>query len=296
MQAIAAETAIDYDRQTGGLLYLYRSQESFDRGVANTGILAGDGQDLRPLDREAAARIDPALAAVKDRFAGAIHCPTDESGDSRKFTLALAARCAERGAQFLYGTTIQAIETDGDRVTAVVTDQGRLTAEAYVMALGVESPRFARRLGVTLPVYPVKGYSLTLPVAGRNNPPTLGGVDEDNLIAYARLGDRLRVTATAEFTGYDLSHKPGDFAAMLRAVRDLFPEGADYEQPRYRACLRPMTPGGSPIFGLGRQRNLHYNTGHGHMGWTMACGAAHIAADLIAGRRPEIDLTGMTLA
>jgi D-amino-acid dehydrogenase len=211
LQQTVAETGIDYDGRRGGLLYLYRSQETFDLGVANMGILADDGQELRAIDRDQAARIDPALGPVKDKFAGAIYCPSDESGDARKFTLGLAEVCAGLGARFLYGTTITGIETEGDQVTAVITDMGRETAEAYVLALGCESPILARRLGVRLPIYPVKGYSVTLPVAARNNPPNIGGVDEDNLTAYTRLGDRLRVTATAEFAGYDLSHKPSDF-------------------------------------------------------------------------------------
>jgi D-amino-acid dehydrogenase len=295
LQQTVAETGIDYDGRRGGLLYLYRSQETFDLGVANMGILADDGQELRAIDRDQAARIDPALGPVKDKFAGAIYCPSDESGDARKFTLGLAEVCAGLGARFLYGTTITGIETEGDQVTAVITDMGRETAEAYVLALGCESPILARRLGVRLPIYPVKGYSVTLPVAARNNPPNIGGVDEDNLTAYTRLGDRLRVTATAEFAGYDLSHKPSDFRHMLGVARDIFPEGADYEQPSYEACLRPMTPEGTPRFGLGPQRNLYYNTGHGHMGWTMACGAARITADLVAGRTPDIPLDGMTL-
>lgn len=138
---------------------------------------------------------------------------------------------------------------------------------------------------------------MTLPVEEANNPPTVGGVDEDNLVAYARMGDRLRITSTAEFAGYDTSHRPKDFAAMLKAAKDLLPDAGDYSRPlHYWAGLRPMTPEGTPIFGLGRHRNLYYNTGHGHMGWTMACGAARINADLIAGRRPGIDLEGMTIA
>lgn len=265
------------------------------RCASRAALLLDDGQDLRAIDRNEAARIDPALEPVKDKFAGAIHCPTDASGDSRKFTLGVAERCVELGASFLYQTTVTGFESEGDRITGVATDEGRESADVYVLALGCESPILARPLGVRLPIYPVKGYSVTVPVAGRNNPPNVGGVDEDNLVAYVRMGNRLRVTATAEFAGYDLSHKPGDFTGMLNTVRDIFPEGGDYGQPVYRACLRPMTPEGTPRFGLGAQRNLYYNVGHGHMGWTMACGAARITADLIAGREPEIDLEGMTL-
>ncbi len=295
LEALSAAEALDYDGRDGGLLYLYRSPESFERGAANSEILAEDGQELEVVDRERAAEIDPALAPVKDKIAGAIYCPGDGSGDARKFTRALAARGAAMGVRFDYGTSIEGIETEGDRVTGVATDKGRREADAYVLALGCQSARVARPLGIKLPIYPIKGYSVTLPIGGRNNPPSIGGVDEDNLVAYCPMGERLRITATAEFAGYDTSHRPDDFKTMLAAARDLFPDGGDYGRPAYWAGLRPMTPEGTPIFGRGRLRNLFVNAGHGHMGWTMACGAGRITADLIAGRAPEIDLEGMTL-
>ena len=171
-----------------------------------------------------------------------------------------------------------------------------MPGDEFVVSLGVFSPFLAAKLGASLPIYPIKGYSVTLPLEGHNNPPTIGGVDEDNLVAYARFGDRIRATATAEFAGYDRSHKPADFTYMLGVMRKLFPDGANYEKPSYWAGLRPMTPEGTPIFGRGRFRNVMFNTGHGHMGWTMSAGSARITADLIAGRKPAIDITGMTLA
>jgi D-amino-acid dehydrogenase len=150
-----------------------------------------------------------------------------------------------------------------------------------------------RTVGLDLPVYPIKGYSVTLPIEGRNNPPTLPGVDEDNLFAFANYGDRVRMTAIAEFAGYDISHRPEDFAPMLKAARELFPDAGNYAKPEYWAGLRPMTPEGTPILGRGRHDNLWYNTGLGHMGWTMSHGAARITADLIAGRGAAIPLDGM---
>jgi len=246
------------------------------------------------VDREGTVAIDPALAPTKDRIAGVIYCPTDESGDSAKFSRELAALCAERGATFAYRTTIERVEVAGDRVERVVTDRGEIRGDHYVLALGSYSPLIAG-LAERIPVYPIKGYSVTLPLDGANNPPTVGGIDEDSLCAYVRLGDRLRITSIAEFAGYDTSHRPADFAGMLRSVEELLPSAADYNQPQYWACLRPMTPEGTPILGRGRLANLHYNTGHGHMGWTMACGTARISADLIAGRTPELPLEGLTL-
>ena len=166
--------------------------------------------------------------------------------------------------------------------------------DCYVLSLGSYSP-LIDGLAERIPVYPVKGYSLTVPIDGANNPPTKGGIDEDNLCAYVRMGDRLRATSTAEFAGYDTSHRPADFAHILRSLRDLLPNAADYGRPQYWACLRPMTPQGTPIQGRGRYHNLYYNTGHGHMGWTMACGTAKITTDLIAGRTPDLPLDGLTL-
>jgi D-amino-acid dehydrogenase len=160
------------------------------------------------------------------------------------------------------------------------------------LSLGCYSPFLAGPLGIRLPIYPVKGYSLTLPIRG-NRAPAIGGVDEDKLVAYARFGNRLRLTATADFAGYDVSHQPGDFRTMLATSRELFGDAADYEKPSYWAGLRPMTPEGTPIIGPTRYKNLWLNTGHGHMGWTMSCGSGRVLADLIQGRKPELDLEGI---
>jgi D-amino-acid dehydrogenase len=297
LQQVVADTGVQYHGLKGGLLYLYRNQASFDRGAANTKILTEEGLELRPISADEAARIDPALAAVKHKFAGAIYCPSDESGDCRVFTQGLAKHAAGKfGVAFKYGTEITGFETAGDKVTSVQTASGIIKADGFVFCLGVFGPKLARQLGVRLPIYPIKGYSMTLPIDGRNNPPSIGGVDEDNLTAYSRFGDRMRVTATAEFAGYDKSHKPADFAHMTAAIRDLFPDGANYDQPSYWAGLRPMTPEGTPIFGAGRYRNMIFNTGHGHIGWTMSIGSARIAADLVRGSKPELPLDGMLVA
>ncbi len=297
LDRVLAETGIDHHRVEGGLMYLYRSAASFERGAANAAILRAEGLEIRAIDAAEAARLDPALAGAKDRLAGALFCPSDESGDARVFTRALADHIAERfGVAFRYGTEITGFETEGDRVAAVRTAQGPVPVDALILCLGVFSPALGRALGARLPIYPVKGYSVTLPTEGRNDIPRFGGVDEDNLTAYARFGDRLRVTATAEFAGFDKSHAPRDFTHMLASIRDLFPDAADYARPSYWAGLRPMTPEGTPIFGRARYANAWFNTGHGHIGWTMSCGSARIAADLIAGRRPAIDLAGMVLA
>ena len=211
LQDVVARTGVVYDGERKGLLYLYRKQESFDQGVSNMQILMDAGQDLEVIDRERAAEIDPALEPTKERIAGGLHGRTDESGDSQKFTEALAALCAARDVRFRYETTVTGIATDGDRIDEVRTDKGAIKADLYIMALGAFSPIIAKSLPETVSVYPVKGYSATLPIDGANNPPTVGGIDEDNLFAYVRMGDRLRLTAVAEFAGYDTSHRPSDF-------------------------------------------------------------------------------------
>lgn len=294
LQSLTAETGIAYDSIRKGLLYVYRDAASLARGIANTQILRDGGQRMEILDAAGIARIEPALAGGAAKLAGGLYCPDDESGDAHLFTTALAEKCRDLGVTFRFGTTITGFDTTADRVEQVRTDQGAEPGDAFVLALGSYSPLLGRALGLRLPVYPIKGYSVTVP-AEAGGVPDVGGVDEDNLVAWCRMGDKLRLTATAEFSGYSTTHSPADFRPMLNAARDLFPHGGDYERPSYWACLRPMTPSGLPIFGRGRQRNLWLNTGQGHMGWTMACGSARITADLIAGRPPAIDLAGMTL-
>lgn len=295
LAGIAAQTGVAYDGLGGGLLYLYRKPESFERGAKNTRVLSEEGLDLRAISAAEAAVIDPALAGSAGKFAGAIHCPSDASGDARMFTRNLARYCAEKlGVTFLHDTEITGFEASGSRIAAVATSKGRIEGDEFVVCLGVFAPRFARTLGVSLPIYPIKGYSVTLPIGPGHLPPKVGGVDEDNLVAYARFGNRMRVTATAEFAGYDKSHKPSDFSHMLGAARDLFPNAADYAQPEYWAGLRPMTPEGTPIFGRGgRFDNMVMNSGHGHMGWTMAAGSARIAADIVSRKAPEFSPEGM---
>ncbi|HEY5701733.1 MAG TPA: D-amino acid dehydrogenase [Gammaproteobacteria bacterium] len=297
LNEVVADTNVEYDGLRKGNLYLYRSQESFDKGVAHMGILQDQGLELEVLDRNKVSTIEPVLEPVKNHIAGAVYAPLDQSGDARMFSRNLSAYCeSELGVEFRFNTLIRKIETSADRITRVVTDKGALTADRYVLALGCDSPIIGRSIGLKLPIYPVKGYSVTLPARGRNAVPAIGGVDEDHLVAYCPLGDRLRLTSTAEFSGYDRSHRPADFRAMFRAARELFPAAADYEQPEYWAGLRPMTPEGTPILGYARYQNLLLNTGHGHIGWTMSCGSAKVTADIVAGRMPEIDLEGMQYA
>ena len=296
LKEVVAEEAIDYNRSERGILYFHRDQQALDRGVEHMKLLESVGQAIRVLDREGVISLEPSLASAKGKIAGGIYCPTDETGESAKFTRALATKIVARGGEVRTGATITRLETDGGRVTQALTDKGAFKADAYVLALGAESPILARTLGIGLPIYPIKGYSLTIPIGNRMSPPTIASVDEHNLVAISRFGDRIRVTATAEFAGYDTTHKPSDFAFMKSVTQDLYPDGADYERAEMWAGLRPMTPNNLPFFGRRRFKNLFLNTGHGHIGWTMSHGSARITADLIGGRTPAISMDGLLTA
>jgi len=291
-QELVAETGVEYDRNTGGLLYSYRSQQSLDGAAVKADIMRALGIPLEVLTPDEMVKKDPALATAKDHMAGALFAPDDESGDACLFSKGLANVCKDMGVKFLFNTTIEGFETQGDTVSAIRTDKGRLTADIFVMCLGIFSPHISKDLGLRLPIYPVKGYSMTVPVTEPKKCPAIGGVDENNLLAYCPMGDRLRVTATAEISGYSNNHRPKDFAHMARVIKDLFPGAADYDKPEYWAGLRPMTPQGTPYFGTAKHTNLWLNTGHGHIGWTMAAGSARITRDLILNKKPEIDLEG----
>ncbi len=245
------------------------------------------------LDRDATVAKDPGLVAARGEIAGSLFAATDASGDAHLFTVGLARKCAEGGVAFRYGEEVLDLRTKGREVTAVVTDRGDVAADAIVLCLGVMSPHLVERLGIRLPIYPVKGYSATLTITDRSLAPRLGGVDEQNLLAYCPMGERLRLTATAEIAGYSTGFRPADFRVMFDRARALFGGAADFGDPELWAGLRPMTPTGMPVIGRSPYANLWLNTGHGHMGWTMANGAARILADLVAGRQPAIDTEGM---
>ena len=296
MTELVRAEQIEYHAIAKGALYLYRAGAELEAGVKKKALLAEHGQKQEVLDARGVAQLDPVFEPVQGKIAGAIRDLGDSSGDARLFVDNLARVCRDKlGVAVKLGTRVTALRADADRIDAALTSAGELKADNYVLALGVGAPIVARTVGVGLPVYPAKGYSSTFPLKPGGRAPTVPGVDEKWLVGWSRLGDRLRLTSTAEFAGYDWGWTPRDFNNILRLARDLFPEAADYDRGEYRACLRPMTPDGPPILGLGQHRNLFFNVGHGHMGWTMACGTARIVADLMLGRMPALDLEGLTV-
>ncbi|PWK64084.1 D-amino acid dehydrogenase [Aminobacter sp. AP02] len=291
---ISAETGLAYDERRRGILYFFRSQKSLDEGSENYRFLAEHGLPIEIVDRNRMVELEPGLAAAKDGISGGVYSPIDQTGDSRMFVENLGAYATERlGVKFMFDTAVEDLVIDGDRVSGVKTAAGVVTADAVVIAMGPESGLLGRPHGIDLPVYPVKGYTATVPLDDPEKGPTMGGADEDNLIAYSRLGDRLRLASTAEFAGFDRSYKPQDFARLFRAGKELFPGAFDPSKAELWAGLRPMMPGSVPVMGRARFKNLYLDTGHGHVGWTMACGSGKFLADLIAGRKPEIDPEGL---
>jgi D-amino-acid dehydrogenase len=297
LNEIAETEKIDYNDIHDGVLYLYRDPRRFDAGVKKMKLVQDHGQRQDVLDPDGVAEAEPALAPVKHKLAGAIYAVTDSSGDGVKFSKELQKVCEKMGARFEFGTGVRKLVANGTKIQGVVTEQGEpVTGDVYVLSAGVQSTPIARTVGVKLPIAPAKGYSATFPVKdGGKRVPRIGGVDEELLVAWCRMGDRMRMTSSAEFTGYETTWKERDFRIIKRLALDLLPEAADYKNGTYRACNRPMTPDGPPILGTAKHDNLFINSGHGHMGFTMACGSSRLVADLIDGRKTEMSLEGMML-
>lgn len=290
---LAEEEKIAFHHIKTGAVYVYRTEQSLAEGAEKMRLMRDYGLTVEVLDRKEVVALDPGLANAADLFAGGIHVPTDASGSSQLFTVELAKRCAEMGVEFRTGLAAQRFLVEGNDVTGIQTDAGMLRGDTYVLAAGVASPFLARTVGQRLPIYPVKGYSLTADVVDPDGVPQIGGVDESTLVAWSRMGDQMRVSSTAEFAGWDRDWKRSDFADILTTCKQLFGSAVDWERARMRACLRPMTPDGPPMIGRGKHRNLWYNTGHGNLGWTMGCGASRILTDLMAGRTPKLPMEGL---
>ena len=286
---------LDYDHRTLGTLQLFRTQKQFDSSASDIAVLQSYGVPYELLDRDGCVRAEPGLAASRDRFVGGLRLPGDETGDCHKFTAALAAWLQDKGVRFLYDTGIHALETASGRVASVRTDAGTVAADAVLVALGSHSPALVQPLGLRLPVYPVKGYSLTLRIVAPDRAPVSTLLDESYKVAVTRLGDRIRVGGMAEISGYDNSLPQRRQETLLYCVNDLFPGAAAQDDTGYWSGLRPMTPDGPPIIGATPVPGLFLNTGHGTLGWTMACGSGRLIASLIGGTAPPIDPDGLDI-
>ena len=294
--ALRADTGITYDERMQGTLQLFRTQKQLDGTAKDIAVLRAGGVPFELLDREGCIAAEPGLAPSREKIVGGLRLPGDETGDCFKFTGALAAMAAERGVQFHYGESIRSLVIESGRVAGVETDHGRITADRYVLALGSHSAAMLRPLGLKLPVYPVKGYSITVPIVDAALSPESTLMDESYKIAITRLGHRIRVGGMAEISGYNNALPERRRATLVHSLTDLFPGAGDIDAASYWSGLRPMTPDGTPVIGKTPYDNLFLNTGHGTLGWTMACGSGRLIADLVSERPTDIEAADLSIA
>jgi D-amino-acid dehydrogenase len=295
LKALREETGIAYDERAQGTLQLFRTQKQLDDIGGDVEVLKQYGVPYEVLDRDGFCAVEPALKLTRDKFVGALRLPGDETGDCFMFTNRLAEMAKALGVTFRFDTTIEALERDGDAITGVRTSAGTLKADRILLALGSHSPKLLRPVGIRVPVYPVKGYSITVPIDDPQYAPESTIMDETHKVAVTRLGDRIRVGGTAELTGYSNLLREPRRETLNHVVSDLFPKGGDVSKATFWCGLRPMTPDGTPIVGPTPIKNLLLATGHGTLGWTMAAGTGRVIADLVSGREPEIELAGLTM-
>ncbi|MBN9697781.1 MAG: D-amino acid dehydrogenase, partial [Zoogloea sp.] len=296
LKQLRADTGIAYDERTQGTLQLFRTQKQLDGIGKDVAILRESGVPFQVLDREGYLAHEPALALVQHKFVGALRLPGDETGDCYKFTRNLASLAGALGVDFRFDTPITGIEQAGGRITGIRTRAGVLKADQYVLALGSYSTALLKQVGIDIPVYPVKGFSITVPITDPAMAPESTIMDETHKVAVTRLGDRIRVGGTAQLSGFDLSLEAGRRKTLEFVVSDLFPRGGDISRAEFWTGLRPMTPDGTPIIGRTRYDNLTLSTGHGTLGWTMAAGTGRVVADMLSGRQPEIPVDDLSVA
>lgn len=294
LEQLRAQTGIGYEGRQLGTLQLFRTQQQLDAAARDVEVLAEYGVPYALLDRAGIAACEPALASAPVELVGALRTPADETGDCRLFTRQLAALAAQRGVKFRTGVVEQLLRS-GERLAGVRIDGREEHADAYVLALGSWSPQLLAPLGLSLPVYPLKGYSLTVPIVDEAMAPVSTILDETYKVAITRFDTRIRVGGMAEVAGFDRRLRPERRATLERVVNQLYPRGGALAEAEFWCGLRPATPDGTPVIGATPLRNLYLNTGHGTLGWTMACGSGQYLADVIDGRTPQIDPEGLDI-
>ncbi|ODU22886.1 MAG: D-amino acid dehydrogenase small subunit [Sphingomonas sp. SCN 67-18] len=296
LDALRTDTGITYDERMQGTLQLFRTQKQLDDIAKDVAVLRQGGVPFEVLDVAGCVAAEPGLAATRHKIVGGLRLPHDETGDCFKFTNALADLAAAGGVAFRHNRSIEGLDVADGRIAGVRTDQGRITADRYVLALGSHSARMVRPIGIRLPVYPIKGYSITVPIVDPAIAPVSTLMDESYKIAITRLGDRIRVGGMAEISGYNASLPERRRETLAFSVGDLFPGAGDIPAASFWSGLRPMTPDGTPVIGPTGYDNLFLNTGHGTLGWTMACGSGRVIADIVSGRAPDIDASDLSIA
>lgn len=293
---LRAETGINYDERTQGTLQLFRTQQQLDNVGKDIEVLRQYNVPHEVLTVDGCVEAEPALSFTREKIVGGLRLPHDETGDCYKFTQILAQMAEREGVKFRYDVNIQALDITGDRITGVQTDAGLETADQFVVAMGSFSPHLLKPLKLRLPVYPVKGYSITVDITDEKSAPVSTVLDETYKVAITRLGNRIRVGGMAEVSGYQIALHPDRKGTLSLVLHDLFPYGGDPTHAQLWSGLRPMTPDSTPVIGPTRFSNLFTNTGHGTLGWTMACGSARVLTDLMTGKKPDIDASDLSLA
>ncbi|NAW91813.1 MULTISPECIES: D-amino acid dehydrogenase [unclassified Vibrio] len=273
---------LQYQGRRLGTLQVFRSEKQLQAIQKDIKLLEQSGIRYQLLDVDGCIKQEPGLTLVRDKLRGGLYLPDDETGDCYLFCQQLTELAKSRGVQFLFDTQIKTLTTEGKKITAVQTDKGELKADKYVVALGSYSTALLATLGISIPVYPVKGYSLTLPIVDVELSPRSTVMDETYKVAITRFEDRIRVAGTAELAGFDPALPDARKATIAKVVTDLFPQGGDLAQAEFWTGFRPMTPDGTPIIGSTPFENLYTNTGHGTLGWTMACGSGQLLADIVS--------------
>jgi D-amino-acid dehydrogenase len=292
---LRGELNIDYDQRQKGTLQLFRSQIQIDSLEKDTQVLRESGVAYRQLNTEECLQYEPALAHVKEKIVGGLHLPGDETGDCYKFTTALAQECKNLGVIFEMETDITSLNTCNNKIVSVSTNKGIRCADSYLVALGSYSTQLLKDIGINIPVYPIKGYSLTIPIEDENRAPISTVMDETYKIAVTRFNDRIRVGGTAEIASFNLDLETKRRANVEFVVNDLFPGAADVSKAEFWTGLRPMTPDSTPVLGGTQFSNLFLNTGHGTLGWTMSLGSGKFVADIISKRVTDINPEGLSI-
>lgn len=294
--ALREETGIAYDHRTQGTLQLFRTAKQLDGIGKDIEVLKADGVPFEVLDPAGCVAAEPGLQPVRNKIVGGLRLPNDETGDCFKFTNELQKRAETLGVQFRFGVDIRRLRQEGNRIVAVETAEGEIRSDIFVAALGSYTPALLKPLGLRLPVYPVKGYSITVPIVDETRAPVSTIMDETYKIAITRLGDRIRVGGMAEIAGFSNDLPQTRRATLEHSVEDLFGGAGNQKEATFWSGLRPMTPDGTPVVGATRFANLFLNSGHGTLGWTMACGSGRVLSDLISGTKPEIETAGLAIS
>ncbi|EKS6729908.1 D-amino acid dehydrogenase [Enterobacter ludwigii] len=287
LRELRQETGIEYNERQGGTLQLFRSATQFEHAAQDIAVLKEAGVPYELLEANELARAEPALASMAHKLTGGLRLPNDETGDCQMFTKKLARLAAEAGVTFIYNRSVDRLLVEQGRISGVQCGSVVMRADKYVVAFGSYSTQLLNGL-VSIPVYPLKGYSLTIPIANSDAAPVSTILDETYKVAVTRFNDRIRVGGMAEIVGFNTRLKDARRETLKMVVNDLYPNGGDISRATFWTGLRPMTPDGTPIVGPTAINNLYLNTGHGTLGWTMACGSGHLLADIISGNQPEI--------